>query len=456
MKNKVVLFSAIDADGFKQLPLPVLSIGTVLEKEHFIPVIIDVQLENNWEKRLQDELRDAVFFGVSCMTGSSIKNALRAIDLSKKYYPNLSIVFGGYHASCAYASLLLECDVDFVIIGPGENAIVKIANLLVNNESKNICKNDLENIPNLAYLWNGNVIKNEFQMIEDMDSFVPPMNYGLVNVFDYYYTNIVSKTQRRFYYCSSYGCPGNCTFCSEQKHTHLQWKGLSAHRIVSDLKNISLKYKPDRVQFVDPCFTTDTDRVVEFVQLMKKEDWKVNIMFDARISDLKRLSEKLDFMELHKVGVEKIYTGIETGSNRLLKALNKTFTCNDAYEMCYLLNKAGIITHLSFVHDFPDETNEDSKRTFELCGKLAELNNIRQLHRFFVPFEGTILYEELVNKNLIEKSSQNSWADTCIDGASSVWKGRKAFREEVVRNIENLSKQYPEVFKYQHSLIINE
>ena len=456
MKNKVVLFSGVDSEGFAQLPLPVLSIGTTLQNEHFDPLIIDVQIESNWEERLLVELKDALFFGISCMTGTSIKNALKAIELSRKYYPDLTIVFGGYHASSAYASLLLECDVDYVIVGPGEKAIAKMANLLANKDRKNISENDLKNIPNLAYLCNGSVIKNDFEMIEDMDSFVPSMNYELVNISDYYYTNKVTSTQRRFYYCSSYGCPGNCTFCSEQKHTHLRWKGLSAHRIVNDLKDIKLKYEPERVQFVDPCFTTDIARVVEFARLMNEEDWKVNIMFDARISDLKRLSEKINFEELHKAGVEKIYTGIETGSNRLLKALNKTFTCDDAYRMCHLLNEAGIITHLSFVHDFPNETDEDSEKTFELCTKLAQLKNIRQLHRIFVPFEGTILYEELLNKNLIRKQGQNAWADTCTDGISNIWKGRKAFREKVVSNIENLSKQYPEVFKYQRPLIVND
>lgn len=449
--KKVVLFSSIDAEGFAQLPLSILAIGTVLEKNGYIPKIIDVQTDKNWRVTLLKEVEDALFLGVSAMTGSSIANAIKAINLVKLKFPVIPIVFGGYHASSAGQALLDECKVDYVIVGPGEIAIIGLAEFLICNQSDNI-----GNIPNLIYKDRDKVVKNKFEVIENMDNSVPPMNYGLINVDNYYNTNTISKTQRRFYYCSSYGCPGNCTFCSERMHTHLKWRGLSAARIVSDLRQITYRYKPDRIQFVDPCFTTDTQRVCDFVNLMKMENWRTNLMFDARISDFIRLNQVLDFRGLRSAGVEKIYTGIESGSDIMLKRLNKTFKAEDAYHMCKALNDAGIIAHLSFVHDFPEETETDSRDTIRLCERLCNLENIRQLHRFFVPFEGTILYEELEEKGLIVKQSQKDWSNTCIDGVSSIWKGRKILRQGVVESINELAEKFPIAFKYQHKLIINE
>ena len=450
-KKRVVLFSSIDAEGFAQLPLSVLAVGTVLEKQGYKVEVVDVQTDSNWEKTILKLCKNALFFGVSAMTGTSIDNSLRSIELVKSFYPDLPIVFGGYHASSAGPKLLEECNTDYVIVGPGEKAIVSLAKYIEGGEQQKI-----EDIPNLFYKNNGEIIKNKFEIIEDMDESVPPMNYDLVDVFKYYYTNTISRTQKRFYYCSSYGCAGNCTFCSERNHTHLSWRGLSAERIVKDLKRITIAYTPERIQFVDPCFTTDINRVCEFVKLMNKENWRTNLMFDARISDLLKLDKKISFNELHEIGVEKIYTGIESGSDRMLKKLNKTFSSQDAFNMCKALNDARIIAHLSFVHDFPDETEEDSNETLKLCERLCELENIRQLHRFFVPFEGTILYEDLEKKGLIIPKSQKEWANTCIDGSSSVWKGRKKIRQNVLESINLLREKHPIAFKYQHELVINE
>ena len=157
-KKRVVLFSSIDAEGFAQLPLSVLAVGTVLEKQGYKVEVVDVQTDSNWEKTILKLCKNALFFGVSAMTGTSIDNSLRSIELVKSFYPDLPIVFGGYHASSAGPKLLEECNTDYVIVGPGEKAIVSLAKYIEGGEEQKI-----EDIPNLFYKNNGETIKNKFE-----------------------------------------------------------------------------------------------------------------------------------------------------------------------------------------------------------------------------------------------------------------------------------------------------
>lgn len=76
-----------------------------MDKYGYVPKIIDVQINKKWEEVLLDEVKDALFFGVSAMTGCSISNALKAINIVKNKYPNMPIVFGRYHASSASKAL---------------------------------------------------------------------------------------------------------------------------------------------------------------------------------------------------------------------------------------------------------------------------------------------------------------------------------------------------------------
>jgi len=451
MKRKVVLMSTIEPEGFNQIPLPLLALGTVLENSGYAPFLVDVQTDLEWENNLVEYLKDAMLFSVTCMTGSSITGALKAIKICRAHYPKLPILWWGYYASAACSSILHEKQADYVIKGPGEEAIIALCDYLDGAQSEFV--NNIEAIPNLAYLRAGEMVENKFRMIADMES-LPLMNYDLINVNDYYGTNTRSSLQKRFYYSSSYGCPGRCAFCSEESGTKNKWQGYSASRVASDLERLWKKYSPERIQIVDPSFSSDPKRVVELVSILKEKKQELNIMSDMRVSEILEIAKHIDLKDLREIGFEKIYIGIESGSNKVLKQLNKNFDKEDAYLACKLLNDAGITTHASIVHDFPEETTEDTELTFELCERLAKLKHNRQFHHLFTPIIGSPLYRMLKKDGYLGGESHERWAQISIDGCGEIWQGRKQFREFVVKNVDELRKKYPATMKHQSVLEI--
>ncbi|MER5216481.1 cobalamin B12-binding domain-containing protein [Streptomyces sp. NPDC002838] len=153
--GKVILFAGVDPlstgeSTYPWHPLSVLTVGTALRAAGHVPVVIDCQIDPDWRARLAQEARDALYVGVSCMTGPSIGNVLDAIEAVRDHAPGIPLVWGGYHASLAYRSILRERLVDVVVRGPGEAAAVALADLVTKNGR--ISDPDLlGQIPNLAF-----------------------------------------------------------------------------------------------------------------------------------------------------------------------------------------------------------------------------------------------------------------------------------------------------------------
>ena len=133
MTRKIVLLSDVrggDGDSILYMPLSIMAIGTVLKDVGFEPVLIDVQVEHKWAELLRAHLRDALLFGVSSLTGCSILAVLEGISIAREHYPEVPIVWGGYHATQAYRSIFEEGLVNYVIYGPGEEAITRLSRVL--------------------------------------------------------------------------------------------------------------------------------------------------------------------------------------------------------------------------------------------------------------------------------------------------------------------------------------
>ena len=217
-KNKVVLFSDVRASENRDfeiyMPLSIMTIGTILESNGFQVKLIDGQVEECWQKILTAELKDALFMGVSSLTGPSIIPVLQAINLSKKVAPNLPVVWGGYHATLSYNTIIRERISDFVVRGAGELPILELTLLLRKVETPTL--EQLRKIKSLVFMNGSEIVKTRPMDLPNMND-LPPLNYNLIDVTKYY-----GKERKSLEYISSYGCVHRCAFCVEPGHTVTQ------------------------------------------------------------------------------------------------------------------------------------------------------------------------------------------------------------------------------------------
>jgi len=271
---------------------------------------------------------------------------------------------------------------------------------------------------------------------------LPPLDYSLIDPRAYY-----TERDQKIPYISSYGCPFACTYCSEPATSGRTWTGLDPRRIVNEGATLWDRYAPQAIDFMDPNFSSRPARVVAFVEEAVKRGNGAQYMCNMRARDVAVLSKMIDPTELRRAGFTRIFIGVESGSDRMLDALKKGARVSDTITATQALARADIEVHVSFMHDLPEEDEEDSIATMELAKLLATLPRNRQSHHFFTPYPGTELFERYFSDHMDISISQDTWASSSTYRANGVWSGRPAFRERVLERLEAIKDEFPTAFE---------
>ena len=124
--RKVVLFLPPYSGRVLGPPLGLLSLAGSLREAGYESCIIDGALDPDYRRRIAEEVRDCLCFGVSLLTGPMIRDAIEVSRTVRKLRPDLTIVFGGWHPSLMTGQTLREDFVDIVVRHQGEATLVEI------------------------------------------------------------------------------------------------------------------------------------------------------------------------------------------------------------------------------------------------------------------------------------------------------------------------------------------
>ncbi|MDD5431403.1 MAG: radical SAM protein [Candidatus Omnitrophica bacterium] len=314
------------------------------------------------DKDLKHDLKDALLVGVSCMTGDPIKNAIQFSKTLKKIAPELKIVWGGYHASLEPDQTLSNSYIDFLIRGWGEEPIVELLNAIKHNR-------DYTNIKGLSYKQDGKIIHNPTARYDDIGKF-PMYDYKLLDGF---------KEQvkgRGFIYCSSRGCPFNCSFCSVAAfyEGNKPYYSYSLERIFDELQYFQKEFKPSHFFLWDDNFFVDKKRVHDFCEIYKQKKCDFKWESFGRCDFFSNCDESLLAL-LKEVNLKKIYFGAESGSLAVLKKINKNITPAQILSSLERIKKYGIIGDYTFMSGFPFESLADLKETLKLMKDLQGIDS---------------------------------------------------------------------------------
>lgn len=286
---------------------------------------------------------------------------LRIAQRVKQTVPDIITVMGGPHASATAQETLEAMDfIDYISTGEGENIVVPFFSSVLRNNRKNI-----EDIPGLFYRENGEVKFNHIAYeLCDVNT-VPRWDESL-------YTAEEQGLDDKYYYMpidAGRGCPYNCTFCS----TSLFWKRAyrlkSPERIVEDITYYNKRFGIKSFWFSHDAFTSSRRLVSEVCDRIIENNLSITWKCTARIDCI---SEEL-ILKMQKAGLVHIELGVETGSPRMQKLINKNLNLEKVRSMVKFLVKNGISIKLFFMYGFPEETEEDLNQTLELYFDLTDI-----------------------------------------------------------------------------------
>lgn len=188
---------------------------------------------------------------------------------------------------------------------------------------------------------------------------------------------------------TSRGCPWNCHFCSSQNYWGMtRWH--SAEYFLDEVEYIKSRYPQSASLYImDDLFIVDLERFNRiYEQWMKKG---LNSRFELR-SFVRSNCMTLDKAKKMKaMGFQSVRFGAETGSNRMLKIINKQETVENHQRCVDICNKVGLNVCCSLMQYLPGETIEDRNLTGEFIRRNKSKMSISGHYRF-QPFPGTKFY----------------------------------------------------------------
>lgn len=414
MKDKqIILFNPRSGKWKHRIPNSILQVGAAVGSSHIVHYVDGNMEQDPWQK-IEALLKTGAigYFGTTVMPGPQLKQAIPIAKKARTLYPEVKQIWGGYFATNQYKPVLESGFVDVVIAGPGDQAFPNLLNAWENGD-------DLKPIKNLIYRTDaGEIVKTAKEELLDQDK-LPPLPYS---TFDEQYTidGYLSKTfmgHKTMAYHSSFGCPFTCSFCAVVPIYNARWKGKSAENMYADIKLLKDKYGVDAIEFHDNNFFTSRKRVVEFSKRVLNDN--ITWWGEGRIDTLDKYSDE-DLTLMADAGCKMIFFGAETGSDEVLKQMDKggTQTAEQIEKFAARLANFDIIPEYSFVLGLPGENPEKVMRQIDediaFIKKIKRINPNTEIIIYLyspVPTEGSELYEQITKAGFAFPAHLEEWLD---------------------------------------------
>lgn len=397
----------------KRLPLGIMSVAGMLRKEGFDVKIVDQRIDTKgWKKELESLVeQNPLYVGISSMTGTQIHHALKAASVVRRKDSKTPIVWGGVHPSLMTLQTLEHPSVDVVVIGEGEMTAVDLADAYKNGRT-------LETVKGIGFKkQDGQVKITDMRTPLALDQ-LPEMPYDLVDFDKYASIDFSGNFERSISFESSRGCPWRCGFCYISSFYDSKWKVFSPQYVLDKLQEVVDKYRVKSVYFVDDEMAIDTSRFEKIVDGMLER--KLDISWGTqgiRIDTMERIMTRhpnlLD--KMYKSGNKQIEIGLESGSERILKLINKDITLPKMKEIINKLTDftkdKDITLHYNMMGGFPTETREEVEETVKWGEYLIDKKKAYINFNIFAPFPGTPLYPLAIESGFKEPENLESWGD---------------------------------------------
>jgi anaerobic magnesium-protoporphyrin IX monomethyl ester cyclase len=308
------------------------------------------------------------------------------LGLAKELRPTMKLlVAGGPYPTWNPAAFLGTFDV--VVRGEGERTAVDLLRAFTTGES-------FDTVPGIVYrtapiagkpAWTETPAR---ESISDPDTIPFPARDLLPN--DAY----IRHGRKQYGYSvttvlSTRGCPFHCEFCSNIVFGG-SYRERSAENVLAEVEQaLALGY--DRISFTDDVFTMRAGRVMEICEKIRAGrtafEWECLGRVDALDEETARA--------MRGAGCRRIYFGIESGNERILKMMDKRITPARARAAVESAQRAGLEVGAFFILFYPGETDATVLETLRFAGSLP-LDYIGLSMPY--PLPGTALYERVKEK----------------------------------------------------------
>ncbi len=324
-------------------------------------------------------------------------------------------ILGGPHLTLQPDESMQRPEVDLVVRGEGEEAIVEIVMLLettaVSDRPSAVNDPRLANTRGLSWRTaDGKVQHNlERPLRQDIDG-IPLPAYQLFKIDRY--TNLQPLTDgldphaRAYTIVTSRGCPYKCTYCSKPI-TGDTWRPRAVENVVKEWRLLVREYHATEIGVTDDIWNLDLDRAKDLCRALIDE--KLNTVPWVTIHGMKVNHSDAELFQLMKqAGCKRVGFGVESGDEGILKRVIKKAQTIDMVRQAFRNAKAaGLQTMGFFIFGMPEETEETMEKTIRLALELDP-----DLAHFMIaaPYPGTELWKLVEREGILLSQSWDDYA----------------------------------------------
>jgi radical SAM superfamily enzyme YgiQ (UPF0313 family) len=281
--------------------------------------------------------------------------------------------------------------IDAAVVGEGEETLAELAHTRGGN---------LEAIAGLAFLDDGNVVRTAPRpFLRDLDA-LPFPAWELVDVERYR----SAWSERHEYFSvnmvSTRGCPYHCNWCAKPIYGQ-RYQTRSPAAVADELAFVRKLVRPDRLWFADDIFGLKPGWVESFASEVESRGLRTPFKIQARAD----LIDEDVAAALARAGCENVWMGAESGSQRVLDAMEKGIRVEQIHRASRLLRERGIRVSFFLQFGYPGEEWSDIEKTLEMVRR-ARPDDIGISVSY--PLPGTPFHDR-VRSELGEKTN---WTDS--------------------------------------------
>ena len=292
---------------------------------------------------------------------------------------------------------------DVIIQGEGEISLAELIEAYELNTS-------LDNVKGLVYKNNGRTIINPKRpVLRDLD-ILPLPAWDLVDINSY--KQVWKKSGKPFTLniATTRGCPFKCNWCAKPIYGN-RYNSHSPEYIVKHISFLKEKYDVQRFWMCDDIFGLKPNWVQKFNEILKKEKLTISYYIQSRV-DLLLKDDTID--ALAESGLEEVWVGAESGSQKILDAMDKGTTLQEIYKSTQLLKQKNIRVAFFIQFGYLGETMSDIQKTIKMIKDLSPDNLGISVS---YPLPGTTFYDKVKD----DLKLKTNWTDS--DDLAMLFKG---------------------------------
>ena len=320
--------------------------------------IIDLHAENIFPADAVDRVReyDPDIVGLTAKT-LGWPAVIEIAQMVRATSPRAQIVVGGPHMSIyPEESLSWDC-FDIAVVGDGEETFLELCERYESGSELHTTPGTVARIPGTKEL----VRNGSNEIRRNLDDYPIPA-FDLLPMDQYHCLTVLQPFATMV---TTRGCPWHCGYCSQVYSEKLRFR--SPELVAEEMEYLEKSFGVREIVFFDETFTIGKRRMRKLAEEILRRDLSVKFNIRARVDTVDR--EVLTLLK--RAGLRSIHMGVEAGTNRLLKIMNKQITREQTERAFRISREVGIETRGYFMIGYYDIDPQDIEDTIDFAAGLG-------------------------------------------------------------------------------------